>query len=426
MAKSFKYAQRRFWTNTRGNVSTLFAMSMTVLLTSIGASIDYGRVLHQRSIANGITDAAVIAAVAAAVDADKAEKEGVVEIAKQAGLDAWDANAKATKFDVEGYPEIEVTPGDDPHEWNATVTFNEDYSTHFMSLFGQEMFPIHSFSEASSSFAEVKEFWDVHIAVDISASMGIGATQQAINSMTADPQMMSCSFACHYSNGPGLSDTMAVARAKGYPIRIDVVKSAINQVTTKLEGITSGDNISMVLHGFSTSLSTLVNKTTDLSQVRNYAINLGLTPGSVGNTNFRIAMNTLTPLVGNSGDATTAAKAKKAAIIITDGIHDHNINEINVVTNLGQHYKLGPIAPSFCQSMKDNGVKVGVLYVPYITPPGYGGYTNAYIAQVPTKLQQCASPDMYFEATQSSQIEGMLTTLINKAFGSDSELRLTQ
>lgn len=424
MTKSFKRMQQRFLSSTSGNVSTMFAVSMTFLMTVIGAGIDYGRVQQQKSKADGLADTAVIAAVAAAVDADKAKKSNVAVIAEKAGVDAWLANAKVANFDVEGAPEVEVTAGDDPHEWTATVRFEEDYSTHFMSLFGQDMFPVHAFAEATSSFGEVKEFWDVHFAVDVSASMGIGATQSDINVMTADSQMMKCSFACHYSTSN--NDTMQVARNKGYKIRIDVVKDAINSVTTKLDTITSGDNIRSALHGFTTSLTTLVNTTTTLSTIRNYAINLGLTTGSVGNTNYRSVMEQVTTTVGTPGDGTATAKAKKMVIIITDGVHDSTTWEPNIHSQPMPHYYTGTMAPSFCDNMKNAGVKVGVLYVPYIIPPGYGGYVNGFYSTIPTKLKACASTDMYFEATQSSQIEGMLTSLINQAFGSDSELRLTQ
>ena len=123
----------------------MFALTMTVLMVTIGAGIDFGRVEQQKSIADGIADATVIAAVAAAVEADKAKKSGIAEIAKAAGLAAWEANAKASKFDIEGGPEIVIT-SPAAHEWTATATFDEQYSTHFMSLFGQDMFPVRAFA----------------------------------------------------------------------------------------------------------------------------------------------------------------------------------------------------------------------------------------------------------------------------------------
>ncbi|NMD08817.1 MAG: hypothetical protein GYA66_12670 [Phyllobacteriaceae bacterium] len=412
----------RFLRNKEASVSTMFALTMTVLMVTIGAGIDFGRVEQQKSIADGIADATVIAAVAAAVEADKAKKSGIAEIAKAAGLAAWEANAKASKFDIEGGPEIVIT-SPAAHEWTATATFDEQYSTHFMSLFGQDMFPVRAFAEATSSFGEVKEYWDVHIAVDDSASMGLGATQADMNKMIAD-KSIGCAFACHYAtNG---SDSMAIARNKGYKLRIDVVDEAIDAVTTKLESISDGSNVRMALHGINTTFREFVALSSNLRNVKNYKIDMGLTTNSKGNTNFRIGMAGLTSKVGTSGTGATSGSPKKAAIFITDGVHDHNINEINVVTRVSKDYYLGPISESFCQGLKNSGVKVGVLYVPYITPAGYGGYTNAYIANVPKKLKACASTDMYFEATQSSQIEGMLTSLINQAFGSDSDLRLTQ
>ncbi|MFO1033579.1 MAG: VWA domain-containing protein [Hyphomicrobiales bacterium] len=415
----------------KGSMSTLFAVSMTVLLTTIGAGIDLGRAHQASTIAATVADSAVLSAVQAALEADKAGKTETQ--AKAAGLAAgqatWAADAQAANLPVDGVPTITITQPQ-VHEWKATIDFNKNLDTHFMSLFGQAVYPIKAYAEASSGFQEVKEFWDIHMAVDFSASMGIGATQSDINVMQADPNMMSsgltpgCAFACHYSSTN--NDTMAYARTKGYKLRIDVVKDAINAVSTKLEAISDGSNVKMALYGFSNSLNTVVAKTASMSSIRSAALNLELTPGSTGNTNLRAAMDGLTTAAGTPGDGTSSVKAKKAVIIVTDGVHDTPYYEPNYVSLIAGHYYTGTMAPSFCDSMKNAGVKVGVLYVPYVIPTGYAGYVSAFYSTIPTKLQACASPDMYFQATDASQYEAMLTTMIKTAFGADSSLRLTQ
>jgi hypothetical protein len=421
----------RFCRDHAGSMSTMFALSMTVLMTTIGAGIDIGRAQQAQTTAANVADAAVLAAVQATLEADKAGKSET--LAKAAGLDAgqkaWTANAEAANLPVTGIPTIDISQPQ-IHEWKATIDFEKGLDTHFMSLFGQKFYPIKAHAEASSSFQEIKEFWDIHMAVDFSASMGIGATQSDINVMQNDPNMMSsgvtpgCGFACHYSSTN--NDTMAYARTKGYKLRIDVVKDAIDSVSTKLEAISDDDNVKMALYGFSNSLTTVVAKTASMSSIRNAALNLELTPGSTGNTNLRAAMDSLTTAAGTPGDGTTSAKAKKAVIIVTDGVHDTPYYEPNYVSLIGGHYYTGTMAPSFCDTMKNAGVKVGVLYVPYVIPTGYNGYVSAFYSTIPTKLQSCASPDMYFQATDSSQYTTMLTTLIKTAFGSDSSLRLTQ
>lgn len=414
-----------FIKNDAGSVTTFFGLCMTVLLATIGAGIDFGRVHHQKAIASSIADATVMAAVAAAVEADKAKLKKPEDIGKLAGETFWAKNAQSQHFSVEGKPEIKLW---EPvaNEWRATVKFDERYSTHFMSLFGQEFFPIKVFAEASSAYGEIQEYWDIHLAVDDSASMGIGATAAIQAQMKADREMQNCAFACHFSSNARSPDTFSVARRKGYKLRLDVVDEAIDAVIGKLDKISTGTNLRVALHGINDSFRQLVTLTSNLRNVQNHTIDMALTTSSKGNTNFRIGFTALTAQVGTAGDGSAANKSKKMAIIVTDGIHDHNINEINVVTNISKDYKLGPISPSFCSSMKSRGVKVGVLYVPYLTPVGYEGYTRAYINNVPKMLQQCASPDMFMEASQSDQIAEMLGNLVQEAFGSDSDLRLTQ
>jgi von Willebrand factor type A domain/Putative Flp pilus-assembly TadE/G-like len=414
-----------------GSMSTMFALTMTILMTTIGAGIDLGRGHQAQTTAAAVADASVLAALQAALEADKAGK--TESQAKAAGLaagqSAWAQNAANANLPVTGIPTFTISQPK-THEWKATIDFQKGMDTHFMSLFGQKFFQIKTHAEAASGFEEVKEFWDIHMAVDFSASMGIGATQTDINAMQADANMLSsgvttgCAFACHYSSSN--NDTMAYARTKGYKLRIDVVKDAINSVTTKLEAISDGSNVKMGLYGFSNNLIDVVAKTGTFSTVRSAALNLELTPGSAGNTNYRAAMEQLTTKAGSSGDGTTSSKAKKMAIIVTDGVHDTTTYEPNIYSQPVSHYYTGTMAPSFCDAMKNAGVKVGVLYVPYVIPTGYSGYVSGFYSTIPTKLQACASTDMYFQATNASQYEAMLTTLIKTAFGADSSLRLTQ
>ena len=59
--------------------------------------------------------------------------------------------------------------------------------------------------------------------------------------------------------------------------------------------------------------------------------------------------------------------------------------------------------PTLCTPLKNRGITVAVLYIPYppITNPNPNfannedGKVNAIIPDIPTELQQCASPGFY-------------------------------
>src|SRR5436309_1862522 len=78
--------------------------------------------------------------------------------------------------------------------WTATVDFRGRYPTNFMSLVGIKAMPLNSHAQATTALTQQKNFWQFHVAVDTSNSMGIGATAADMNAISTKV-MSGCTFA---------------------------------------------------------------------------------------------------------------------------------------------------------------------------------------------------------------------------------------
>ena len=72
--------------------------------------------------------------------------------------------------------------------------------------------------------------------------------------------------------------------------------------------------------------------------------------------------------------------------------------------------------------MKNRGITVAVLYIPYETIQNAttvfndeDGYANANIANIPTALTNCASSGFFYTASTPTDIQNALVTMFNQA-----------
>jgi hypothetical protein len=77
---------------------------------------------------------------------------------------------------------------------------------------------------------------------------------------------------------------------------------------------------------------------------------------------------------------------------------------------------------SYCKPLKDRGIVISVLYIPYeqIQNPtavfnNEDGIANANIPNIEPSLQDCASPGCYFKASTPADITTALTAMFNQA-----------
>ena len=78
---------------------------------------------------------------------------------------------------------------------------------------------------------------------------------------------------------------------------------------------------------------------------------------------------------------------------------------------------------NYCTTMKNRGITVAVLYIPYQTIANANanfannedGYANNNIANIPASLQSCASPNFFYTASTPADINSALVTMFEQA-----------
>jgi len=152
---------------------------------------------------------------------------------------------------------------------------------------------------------------------------------------------------------------------------------------------------------------------------------LGLGSGGTHFENAFPQMNTTIPPVGGGavGDGSSSTNTKPFVFLITDGAQNFqtccNFSGSNSATTI----PMG--ATSYCKPLKDRGITVAVLYIPYepIQNPttifnNEDNVANANINGPPgiaKSLTDCASPNFFFSATSTSQIAAALAAMFNQA-----------
>ena len=88
------------------------------------------------------------------------------------------------------------------------------------------------------------------------------------------------------------------------------------------------------------------------------------------------------------------------------------------------------VPTSVCKTLKDRGISIAVLYIPYqqiINPTNFANsedfYANANIPKIPPALTACASPGFFFQANTPADITNALAEMFQSAV---LQARLTQ
>jgi len=158
-----------------------------------------------------------------------------------------------------------------------------------------------------------------------------------------------------------------------------------------------------------------------------------------GGTHFENALKSMNTFITNAaiGTGTGPNNALPYVFIVTDGSQDYqtqsggNWQSQHWTSNATVPYQNSStvIPPNsedtndYCGTMKGRGITVAVLYIPYgtiVNPnPAFAnnedGYANANIQNIPTALQNCASPGFYYTASTPAAITSALVTMFEQA-----------
>jgi Flp pilus assembly protein TadG len=184
-------------------------------------------------------------------------------------------------------------------------------------------------------------------------------------------------------------------------------------------------------------LTTSINGSTTNSSTINYAAanlatlldtNMNSSLGS-GGTHIDVALNSMNSTITTVGNGTASTNTQPFVFLVTDGAQDPQTkgvpnggwsgsNHATVLNNASQ-----VTYPNACQTLKNRGIIIGVLYIPYQTiSPVNASFANDEddaannnIANIPASLQACASPNFFFTASSPAAITAALQQMFNQS-----------
>ena len=383
---------RDFVVSRSGSIAILGAGLIFVLLACVGFAIDYTRSINARTALQQAVDAAALAAA----NDPLMKKDNAREIA----VAYLNANARGTlkTLDSKALANARLDV-----EWNNAIiemTATTHIKSTFANVVGISELPVVATSRASRSIGDT----EIYAVIDLSSSLGLAADPQAradLEALTSPYTSGGCAFSCHQRDGwePAGKTVHDMAREAGIPLREDVLKSAFagfvdNYLPSEDPAVEAGKKKIGVI-GFSDDARMLTQATTDMAKIK---ASLDLFPGAQRvNTKFDPALTKALDLIGAQGDGFNG-HPRKSVLLVTDGLGWNRYGGSDASSN-------GPIKQSLCDSFKSNGFTLAVIDVKYLDATGefnFDAYVSGYYNDISPSLQACATPGLYFQATDSN------------------------
>lgn len=410
-----------------GAVAVIFAFLLIPAIGAIGLAVDFSRILSLRSVAQTAADGAALMAVNVAktemrdrAGSATAERDAI-RIAEERGRSFFQSYADRVTV---GQISAVVGVSRDAGEVSAIVDYEIALPTTLGRIFGYD---IMQGSASSGTVVGLPLHYDIHLLLDVSQSMGLGATQADMAALFEATSRIhgpedGCAFGCHVPGKDSHSMTNSeIARDNNIRMRVDVLRDAVRDIADSAlaENELTG-HYRLSVNTFSNRFREVVRLTDDLRLVSREADRIDLGPNATPgypDTEVERFFPRLTPRLKVDGDGLDADTAKQYVFIITDGVRNRHGNMCP------SGHCTGIIEERLCQAYKDVGATVGVIYTKYL--PIYNdpldetsGYDSRFanlvipiIGEVAPALQQCASPGWYFEASFEGEIRKALEEL---------------
>jgi Flp pilus assembly protein TadG len=398
--------RRRFSSNERGNVSTIFSLTLIPVVGLVGMGVDYSTGSGVKARLDSIADSASLAAVTPAL----------LSQSDQASINVATTlfNSQAASIQGIGTISLTVAPQDSGLTRTVTVTYSTTRKTLFGSLAGASTMVI---SGTSQSSATVPPNIDFYLLLDNSPSMAIAATTAGISTMVSHTPDQ-CAFACHESD-TSPNDYYGLARGLGVTLRMDLLAQATQNLmaTAQTTQTTNNATYRAAIYTFNIGFNTITPLTSSLSTAQSQAGNIQLYEMPYQNwsndaiTNYTNAMTQINSIMPTPGGGTKSAgdTPQEVLFFVTDGVEDQMVGGSRVQSLMN---------PSYCTTIKNRGIRIAVLYTTYLPLPTNSWY-NSYIApfqpNIGTTLQSCASPGLYFQVSTDQDISAALVQLFNTA-----------
>lgn len=409
----------KFSNNSKGNIVISAAIVMPVTILMVGGAIDYSIMYTNQMNLERAADAAVATSVSdirkniADININEIE-----ELMKKNTQQIFTAEKKIMGNNINVDFKVEAKYEDQILE--ATIEYEYHQPTTFLKLAGMEKVTANGIAQAKSSLGSHTDF---NIMVNVSNSMGVGASQKDIDYMLANYkyQNKSCAFACH--------TTINEVRKLPVTIRLDAATKAIETAIDSVKYDKHPDSvIRFGLYTYSTYLTEVFNvdninssNTTWVSDMVSQNVRLS----TEDNSRMDNATKELANYINESGDGLSEKQSKKYALIITDGVQwirpRYPEYDKSVPGAANRWWARAQIPnPKACDDLKKKGVEVYFIYTTYI--PIYNGSGTDSIGREITanvlpinkkSMKSCASSeDNFFEAKD----EKALNEAVEKIF----------
>ena len=146
-----------------------------------------------------------------------------------------------------------------------------------------------------------------------------------------------------------------------------------------------------------------------------------------GGTHFENAFTSVNNLISSVGTGGSTSNTLPYVFLITDGSQDcqtqWNGSWSGNNSGCSPYYNSSTtIDTSNCTTLKNRGITIAVLYIPYQTiqnPTTFSNsediYANSNIPNIPGALQSCASPNFYYTANTPTDITSALIAMFEQA-----------
>jgi hypothetical protein len=144
-----------------------------------------------------------------------------------------------------------------------------------------------------------------------------------------------------------------------------------------------------------------------------------------GGTHIDTAFSNMNTLITSVGDGSTSSNTLPYVFVITDGAQDPQIKGVPGGGWSGSNHAttIATGSSSPCKPLRDRGIIVSVLYIPYIKiqnpNPSFANdeddAANNNIVNIPGSLTDCASPGYFYTANTPADITAALNVMFKHA-----------
>jgi Flp pilus assembly protein TadG len=417
---------RRFAGDKRANVAIIFGISIIPLTLLIGMGIDYSRAAWRRTQLDAAADSAVLSALT-----PKMLSQSDQQLINQA-TSVFNAEVQNVSGINYSPATLLVAVHDIGMTRTLTLTYQSASQNAFAGILGLQTIALNGTSQASASAAPNVNFY---LLLDNSPSMNIAATTAGINTMVANTQSQGgCAFACHESDpaadnlgNPRGVDNYTLAQQLGVVTRIQNMATATQALMTTASATEAASNVTygMAIYTFnSQGTSTIQTLTSNLTTAQNAAGNVNvlevysnsfLTQTNNNNdedTNFESAMADINGIMPAPGTGLANSTPQEVLLIVSDGVDDEPAVSCSQALDGARCQQ--PFNTTLCTTVKNRGIRIGVLYTVYLPLPTNAWY-NSWIApfqgQISSVMQNCATPGLFFSVTTDGDITAAMQTL---------------